>query len=464
MNVANITRRFLPSLLNATQTPELAISAMQLACDSCNGTFGSWNVKTRVKRAKNSGGKTEYEYDYTDPEGPIDADTWTQIYYGIGFVLGFVLVVIQLYTSIFGRRMRNEGLRWHIIYCSVFNIMLIFVYADTADYSPWVDYMRNVYVTKHIVAIEQILLSAFPASITVMVPLYLVTYAAPNLRRTFVFKWLIWVVVYGALFAAPAFVGFKYYKSLDGSGNVPNDPLTGYYQFYANVASYITVLYLLIIALIGCVCMFSYAAVNCSTLEKNAMGQKVNDNISLFMIWIYIVVGTIFHFPKNVMNMSSFFMTNILPKIQTIMANKESGSDGSSMMSGSSTQDAMQMLLQYADLITKFLNFVPVSELMIPIVEFFAAAFLLQMYRESLLNLLSCGACYRSDKNGSIWNIIPDRFRSIYPLDAIRWAHPSLVAQGIVPPPPSGFVDNNSPMAVIHTSGSGKSPIMVEQL
>ncbi|KAI6233734.1 hypothetical protein M3Y99_00888800 [Aphelenchoides fujianensis] len=418
--------------------------------------------------------ESEYEYDYTDPAGPIDEDTWTQIYYGIGFVLGFVLVIIQLYTSIFGRRMRNEGLRWHVIYCSVFNLALLFVYANTADYSPWVDYMRNVYVTKHVLAIEQILLSAFPASVTVMVPLYLVTYAAPNLRRTFVFKWLIWVVVYGALFVLPAAIGCKYYQSLDGSGNIPPDPLTGYYQFYANVASYITLLYLLIIALIGCVCMFSYAAVNCSTLEKNAMGQvvegprKVDDNISLFMIWIYILVNTIFHFPKNVMNMSAFFMTNILPKLQQIMtaqATADGGSSGSSGgMGGSSTQDMMQMLLQYADLITKFLNFVPVSELMIPTVEFFAAVVFLKMYRESFLNLLSCGACYRSDKNGSLWNIIPDRFRSIYPLDAIRWAHPSLVAQGIVPPPPSGFVDNNSPMAVIHTSSSGKSPIMVEQL
>lgn len=72
------------------------------------------------------------------------------------------------------------------------------------------------------------------------------------------------------------------------------------------------------------------------------------------------------------------------------------------------------------------------SELMIPIVEFFAAVIFLQMYRESFLHLLSCGACYRSDKNGSIWDIIPYRFRSIYPLEALRWASPAMVIFGVL--------------------------------
>lgn len=68
-----------------------------------------------------------------------------------------------------------------------------------------------------------------------------------------------------------------------------------------------------------------------------------------------------------------------------------------------------------------------VSVLMIPIVEFVAAGVFLKMYRESLLHLLSCGACYRSDKNGSIWDLIPYRFRSIYPLESLRWASPNMV-------------------------------------
>ncbi|KAI6170755.1 hypothetical protein M3Y97_01108200 [Aphelenchoides bicaudatus] len=477
MALQNVTRRLLDRVISTTQLPELAVSTAQVVCKTCNGTLGILNntltAHSRAERFKRAAAKTEF--DYTDPNGELDADTWTQIYYGIAFVLGFVLVVIQLYTTLFGRRMRMEGLRWHVLFCSIVNLLQLCIYADTADFSPWQDYLRNVYITKHILAIEQITLSAFPASVCCLVPIYILTYASPVLRQTFVFKWLIWVVVYGGLAGGSFLIGLLYWKSLDGSGNIPNNPLTGPWQFYTNAVSWLMLILLV--------------AFNFTALEKSQAGEKFSDNTSLLAIWGYILTCTIFHIPKNIMNMSSFFMTDVLPKLMSLlqwytetMASFQSSTSSSGGGSAGNvtraavatttaapasdpTQAAIALLLSYSSYITAFLNFVPTSELLIPIVEFAAAVVFLQMYRESFLNLLSCGACYRSDKNGSIWDIIPYRFRSIYPLEALRWASPAMVAQGLVPPPPAGFAGaDNGPMALVHTSSSGKSPILVEQL
>ena len=195
------------------------------------------------------------------------------------------------------------------------------------------------------------------------------------------------------------------------------------------------------------------------------------------------------------MNMMSFAITHVLPALQSLASSRSfeqlMGDGGSS----ESMDQAMAMLMQYSQYvsgsgggggrpsdnffqITTFFDFMPIGVLIIPIVEFFAAVVCLQMYRESFLNLLGCGACYRSDKGGSVrrraaattfkfaslvlqlWNIIPDRFRSIYPLEALRWANPAMVAQGLVPPAPPGIA-NNGQMAAVFTSKSGT---MVETL
>lgn len=42
--------------------------------------------------------------------------------------------------------------------------------------------------------------------------------------------------------------------------------------------------------------------------------------MSRLMIWGYVAVCTVFHIPKNIMNMSSFFLTDALPWILSWVA------------------------------------------------------------------------------------------------------------------------------------------------
>lgn len=169
----------------------------------------------------------------------------------------------------------------------------------------------------------------------------------------------------------------------------------------------------------------------------------------------------------NSLNSATYAMQQILPIIMekaAAMAESaaSSSSDGSGDTSASSSFDVMS-LLQYADKFQSLIMFFQVSELYAAVIFFVANVIFIPMYRESLIQLLTCGACYRSDKNGSLWGLIPNRYRSIYPLEALRWANPTLLAQGYMPPPPPAGVNvNNSPLAYVNTND--KKELMVEQL
>lgn len=68
-----------------------------------------------------------FRYDYTDPAGQLDENTLTRARYGLTFALSFVLIFLRLYISLFGRRMRNEGLRWHSIFISIFSLIQLVI-------------------------------------------------------------------------------------------------------------------------------------------------------------------------------------------------------------------------------------------------------------------------------------------------------------------------------------------------
>uniref|UniRef100_A0A1I7S4T5 Transmembrane protein n=1 Tax=Bursaphelenchus xylophilus TaxID=6326 RepID=A0A1I7S4T5_BURXY len=380
-------------------------------------------VHDRVKRAatKNKH-KDEDTYDYTDSQGKLKTADWTNIKFCFFCILGFVLMIIQLWTCIFGRRMRNDGTRWHVLYVTIFMIINLFVFVDVDEDSPWQDYMRNVYVTVHQKAIQWVTLSAFPASITIMVPIYLISYGASSLRGTYFFKWFLWVIVYGALFGANGFLALLYYKALDGDGQVPTGTYLEAYQFY--------------------ICKFS-------------------DLIDLFMLWFNIVIVTTFVATQNLMNSFNYIMLNVVPTVTEYMKEMKSSSSSSDTTSGSSLD--MASLLELADKLKPVVSFLQTTQLYIPVAFYFANVICLPAFRESFISLLTCGACYRSDKDGSCWTLIPNRYRSIYPLEALRWANPSLIAQGIVPPPPASMnIGNGGPLAFV--SQNDKKQLMVEHL
>ncbi|KAI6176334.1 hypothetical protein M3Y97_00786700 [Aphelenchoides bicaudatus] len=354
--------------------------------------------------------ETDYHFDYTDPNGNLDETGRIKAFYGLIFVLTGFVVFIRLYISIFGRRMRNEGFRWHSIYLSIFNIAQLAFYADTATSSPWYDYLRNVYITKHALAIEQATLTAFPASLTCLVPAYLLTYAVPALRRSFVFKWFFWLVAYIILTIVPVYLLLDYMNSLNGTGNLPFDPLISYYQFAICYLATTWAFLLLIVIMFGYACLCGYAVSNHNLSDRSVLRRKTKNNNSLFMFAAYCWTVAFFCVPKNLINMMNFYMVHIVPLI------KEAAPAYAS--SNENPQQMMEKMISYAAIFNKLLLYIPLAELLFPVVEFVAACTFLKIYRESLLNLLSCGVLYHGDSHGSIWRLLPNSYRAVQPIEA----------------------------------------------
>jgi hypothetical protein len=78
-------------------------------------------------------------------------------------------------------------------------------------------------------------------------------------------------------------------------------------------------------------------------------------------------------------------------------------------------QQLVEKAFTYVDLAKTIVLYIPIAELLFPIVEFVMASICIKMYRESLIHLFSCGMFYHTDSNGSIWNLIPNRYRAVYP-------------------------------------------------
>ncbi|CAD5219878.1 unnamed protein product [Bursaphelenchus okinawaensis] len=424
------------------------------------GIEGDFTVDhARFKRAtkKNKTKHSTDEYDYTDSEGKLKSADWANINFAFWCIFGFVLMVIQLWTCIAGRRMRNDGVRWHTLYVTIFMIIKIFIFVDIDESSPWQDYMRNTYVTIHQQAIQWITLTAFPASIVLMTPLYLVCYGASSLRKTYFFKWLLWIAVYGLLLGVNLYLALQYIAKLTGDGTVPTGTWLEVYQFYVMVAFYITIVYLLLFALASSGYFICFALLNCKTVEGR-LSDKFNDLIDLFSFWLNVVVVCVFVCTQNAENSFNYFMLNVYPTIMDYMTEL---STVSTVVSAGSSLD-LATLLTIADELKSVVVFLEASELYLPTAFFFANVIFLPAFRESFISLLTCGACYRNDKNGSCWTLIPNRYRSIYPLEALRWAHPGMIAQGIVPPPPASVDISSSPLAFVHQND--KKELMVEQL
>lgn len=62
--------------------------------------------------------------------------------------------------------------------------------------------------------------------------------------------------------------------SLDGTGTMPDRPLVGAWQFYTNVISWLMMILLLIVSLMGSLCVFGHATTNCLSLEQSKL-EKV---------------------------------------------------------------------------------------------------------------------------------------------------------------------------------------------
>lgn len=117
--VLTMARRFVPRLNPTLILPIIFVATISTVCSmevhDQNELIVEVPSELEHIRAKRASKTTTVDTMTTEEKD----DLW----FGFFVIFGFILMIIQLYTTIFGRRMRNEGTRWHVLYVTIFMIL-----------------------------------------------------------------------------------------------------------------------------------------------------------------------------------------------------------------------------------------------------------------------------------------------------------------------------------------------------
>ncbi|KAH7699658.1 Protein Y9C2UA.1 b, partial [Aphelenchoides avenae] len=195
---------------------------------------------------------------------PIDEQEPQRIFFGVFFVLSFAAIILNFYVSIFGRRMRLAGIRWHTIQINLFNMLQLFLMVNSTDLSPWKGFLHNDALTSDQQAIENMTLSAFYASMIFIIPTTVITYFFPNLNRTHLLQWAMWLPLYLALTIGAVLIFFSNWWTLDPetqNRTTWTSPLQGY-QIFVLLAFHFLLVLLFISVIVAIVLFVVHASMH----------------------------------------------------------------------------------------------------------------------------------------------------------------------------------------------------------
>lgn len=83
--------------------------------------------------------------------------------FGIIVCASVPVLILVLYMSVFGRRMRWTGIRWHVINCTVWGLLHLAHSSSFADKAPFVNWIRDPEWVDKKTQVECLTRSIFPA-------------------------------------------------------------------------------------------------------------------------------------------------------------------------------------------------------------------------------------------------------------------------------------------------------------
>ncbi|KAH7730610.1 Protein Y9C2UA.1 c [Aphelenchoides avenae] len=366
---------------------------------------------------------------------PIDEQEPQRIFFGVFFVLSFAAIILNFYVSIFGRRMRLAGIRWHTIQINLFNMLQLFLLVNSTDLSPWKGFLHNDALTTDQQAIENMTLSAFYASMIFIIPTTVITYFFPSLSRTHLFQWAIWLPLYLALTVGAVLIFFSNWWTLDPetqNQTTWTSPLQGYQIFVLLAFHFLLVL--LFIAVIVAIVLFVVHASMHVGWPTNTVSRRFFRLSELLLFLVYAVVIDGFHMIRSGWNTAPFIMEKVLPIVIEWYTHRPSSGDGGAgggtpaPGDGGGGGGAIEMPSIPTFAFT-FIAWMEPSEMLIPCIEWLCTVACIKMYREQYIHLISCGAIYGDPKHGAFEvvsrRIVGGKGHSGMQKKDARWAAPS---------------------------------------
>ncbi|KAI1704121.1 hypothetical protein DdX_14485 [Ditylenchus destructor] len=409
--------------------------------------------KTTEKPVKNSG------------SGVNGVDT--EIKYGVVLVISFALVLLQIYLTVAGRRMRLHPIRWITLTYSCWNVFHLLMFSDASAHTPWSKWLADPGIVDNRNWLEMLTLTMFPLGMTMITPFMILQYAFPSVDRKALCQWMFWVPWLIILNVLPILLYRSYWWALDSKTKtlsawaVPIEV----YCFLVLFLAYVSIIYLLIAIIIT---LIHYLVTQSSSRwpkSKNTVGRSAK-LVDLLLFFPLFFIPLLMRSAILGVNLATFAMTKLLPLLTPAPDNTTPAPGG-----GSGIPNVPMWVMNLA---LTILTSMEDLELFTPMVEVLLTIICVRMYREQYANLVTCHQQYIGDEDGAInlcctvkisrKRLTPGKV-TVYPAvqpvatmvapagEPVKWA------QSVAPPtivhssPPSYVSDDGS----IATSGSQTS-------
>ncbi|KAK0399735.1 hypothetical protein QR680_003187 [Steinernema hermaphroditum] len=302
--------------------------------------------------------------------------------YASMFTFSTITILLLIYMSIFGRRVRVSGWLFHTVNFSAWNAVQLVNFAGTSLGTPLPDFIKDQGFVGRMKEIQSGTLTMFAAGMIFIMPYNMLCYAFPQAVKSHFCSWIAWIpIMFGINFSALYMFSKKNFK--DFFSPSPIDAHLFYVTLIFNLVLMVYVMGVLLAFFVymSKVGMFIIAKVKKTPCDIPIMKLGI-DLLNLVSVIPYAFIIWIMTLFINVFNMASYAMTVIHIDINVAL------------------EFVRYLPGMFYDVIMELLKNQEYLQLFLPCSQFLLTCMLIPYYREQVIFLLSCGYFYsRTEPN-----------------------------------------------------------------
>ncbi|KAI1714165.1 hypothetical protein Ddc_11482 [Ditylenchus destructor] len=356
-------------------------------------------MKTTEKPAKSSGGGSSGS---AIGSGSAISSVDNEFKYGVVLVISFALVLLQIYLTVAGRRMRLHPIRWITLTYSCWNVFHLLMFSDASEHTPWSKWLADPGIVDNRNWLEMMTLTMFPLGMTIITPFMIVQYAFPSVDRKALCQWMFWVPWLIILNVLPILLYRSYWWALDSKTKILSAwavPIE-VYCFLVLFLAYVSIIYLLIAIIIV---LIHYIVTQSSSRwpkSKNTVGRS-SKLVDLLLFFPLFFIPLLMRSAILGVNLATFAMTKLLPLL-TPAPVQTTPAPGVTVKPGGGGIGIPNVPMWVMNFALTILTSMEDLELFTPMVEVLLTIICVRMYREQYANLVTCKEQYIGDEDGAI--------------------------------------------------------------
>ncbi|TMS39273.1 hypothetical protein L596_005822 [Steinernema carpocapsae] len=319
--------------------------------------------------------------------------------YASMFTFSVITILMLIYMSVFGRRVRMSGWIFHTINFSAWNMVQLVNFASTSIGTPLPDFVKNQGFVGRMKEIQAGTLTMFAAGMIFVLPYTMLCYAFPQSLKSHLLSWVAWIpIIVGINFSAIFLFTKKDLKNLFQA-----NPIDGH-MFYANMIFLLFFLWFVMGVILAVLVYLSKLGIYIShRMSKQPsdipIGALTTDLINLILVIPYsFIIWFLALFP-NVLSFAAYMMSVLHLNINILL------------------EFAKYLPAFFMDWAMQLIKYQEYLQLFLPCAQFILTCTMIPYYREQAMFLMSCGYFYSKT---DVYLQMPDKGKKLLESGILR--------------------------------------------